>query len=257
MDREAREVYLVVVQVKDMLGLNGGYSATTTVTISLMDVNDNGPTFQHNLYTFAISESAPAGTTVGRIMADDSDVGLNAKMNYSLEDLEESSTFTIQTDPDTQEGIVILDQPLDFESKRRYVIAVEAINENIDTRFLSAYEFQDRTTLKITVTNVDEPPIFSETSYSWKVLESAQIGTQVGTIYARDTDTTNNPIRYSISKSSDTRQIFRIDPSNGTVYVANRLDRETAAWYNLTVNAREISEHILVINMHQPLTQNF
>jgi len=48
MDREAREVYLVVVQVKDMLGLDGGYSATTTVTISLMDVNDNGPTFQHS-----------------------------------------------------------------------------------------------------------------------------------------------------------------------------------------------------------------
>lgn len=72
---------------------------------------------------------------------------------------------------------------------------MEAINENIDTRFLSAYEFQDRTTLKITVTNVDEPPIFSETPYSWKVPESAQIGTQVGTIYARDTDTTNNPIR--------------------------------------------------------------
>ncbi|XP_077091691.1 cadherin-7 isoform X1 [Siphateles boraxobius] len=242
MDREAREVYLVVVQVKDMLGLNGGYSATTTVTISLMDVNDNGPTFQHNLYTFAISESAPVGTTVGRIMADDSDVGLNAKMNYSLEDLEESSTFTIQTDPDTQEGIVILDQPLDFESKRRFVIAVEAINENIDTRFLSANEFQDKTTLKITVTNVDEPPIFSESPYSWKVLESAQIGTQVGTIYARDTDTTNNPIRYSISKSSDTGQIFRIDPSNGTVYVATRLDRETAALYNLTVNAREIRD---------------
>lgn len=48
MDREAREQYLVVVLVKDMLGLNGGYSASTTVTISLTDVNDNGPTFQHS-----------------------------------------------------------------------------------------------------------------------------------------------------------------------------------------------------------------
>lgn len=86
-------------------------------------------------------------------------------------------------------------QPLNYESKRRFVIAVEAINENIDTRFLSAYEFRDRTTLKITVTNVDEPPIFYETPYNWKVLESAQIGTQVSTIYAKDIDTTNNPIR--------------------------------------------------------------
>lgn len=47
MDREAREQYLVVVQVKDMLGLSGGYSTSTTVTVSLTDVNDNGPTFQH------------------------------------------------------------------------------------------------------------------------------------------------------------------------------------------------------------------
>lgn len=48
MDREASEEYLVVVQVKDMLGFSGGYSATTTVTVSLTDVNDNGPTFQHS-----------------------------------------------------------------------------------------------------------------------------------------------------------------------------------------------------------------
>lgn len=47
MDREAKEEYLVVVQVKDMLGLSGGHSSSTTVTVSLGDVNDNGPTFQH------------------------------------------------------------------------------------------------------------------------------------------------------------------------------------------------------------------
>ncbi|XP_051969546.1 cadherin-22 isoform X2 [Xyrauchen texanus] len=195
-----------------------------------------------DLYTFAISESAPVGTTVGRIMADDGDVGVNAKMIYSLEDLEGSSTFTIQTDADTQEGIVTLAQPLDYESKRRFVIVVEAINENIDTRFLSAYEFRDRTTLKITVTNVDEPPIFTETPYRWKVLENAPVGTTVGSVYARDTDTTNNPIRYSISQYTDTSHMFRIDFRNGTLYVAESLDRETVAWHNLTINAREISD---------------
>lgn len=47
-DREASEKYLVVIQVKDMLGITGGFSATTTVTVTLTDVNDNGPTFQHS-----------------------------------------------------------------------------------------------------------------------------------------------------------------------------------------------------------------
>lgn len=60
-------------------------------------------------YTFAVPENAAVGTTVGRIMAQDGDTGINARMTYSLkDDLEESSTFIIQTDPVTQEGVVVL-----------------------------------------------------------------------------------------------------------------------------------------------------
>lgn len=65
--------------------------------------------FPSDLYAFAVPENAAVGTTVGRIMAEDGDIGINAKMTYSLEDdLEESSTFIIETDPVTQEGIVLL-----------------------------------------------------------------------------------------------------------------------------------------------------
>ncbi|XP_030623291.1 cadherin-7 [Chanos chanos] len=245
MDREAREMYLVVVQVKDMLGLSGGYSATTTVTITLSDVNDNGPTFQHNLYTFAVAETAAVGTTVGRVMADDGDVGMNARMNYSLEDLEESATFSIHTDPMTQEGVVVLAKPLDYERKRRFVIAIEAINDLVDSRFLSSDEFRDRATLKIMVTDVDEPPIFSAPLYEWKILENAPVGTQVGIVSARDTDAANNPIRYSFDKNSDMRKVFRIDSNNGTITVVKPLDRETADWHNFTITAKETKENYL------------
>lgn len=49
------------------------------------------------------------GTTVGRIMAEDGDIGMNAKMTYSLEDDSETNgTFIIRTDPATQEGVVLL-----------------------------------------------------------------------------------------------------------------------------------------------------
>lgn len=42
-------------------------------------------------------------------MAIDGDIGANAKMTYSLnDDLEETSTFIIETDPVTQEGVVLL-----------------------------------------------------------------------------------------------------------------------------------------------------
>lgn len=66
-------------------------------------------TVSPDLYAFALAENAAVGTTVGRIMAEDGDIGINAKMSYSLEDgLEDSATFIIRTDPVTQEGVVLL-----------------------------------------------------------------------------------------------------------------------------------------------------
>lgn len=245
MDREAREQYLVVVQVKDMLGLSGGYSSSTTVTVSLTDVNDNGPTFQQHLYTFAVPENAAIGTTVGRIMAEDGDAGINAKMAYSLEGDLEESTFTIKTDPVTQEGVILLAKPLDYEVKRRFDMTAEAVNEYVDTRFLTLEEFRDRTTLKIIVKDDDEPPVFLSPIYEWKIPENAAVGTVVGSVSARDTDTVNNPIRYAIDKRSDTAKAFKIDPNNGTITVAKALDRETTAWHNVTVEAKETTQNHL------------
>ncbi|XP_030611885.1 cadherin-7 isoform X1 [Archocentrus centrarchus] len=245
MDREAREQYLVVVQVKDMLGLSGGYSSSTTVTVSLTDVNDNGPTFQQHLYSFAVPENAAIGTTVGRIMAEDGDAGINAKMAYSLEGDLEESTFIIKTDPVTQEGVILLAKPLDYEVKRRFDMTAEAVNEHVDTRFLTLEEFRDSTTLKIIVKDDDEPPVFLSPVYEWKVPENAAVGTVVGSVSARDTDTVNNPIRYAIDKRSDTAKAFKIDPNNGTITVAKALDRETEAWHNVTVEAKETTQNHL------------
>lgn len=45
MDREQREHYQVVIEAKDMAGQKGGLTGTTTVNITLTDVNDNPPHF--------------------------------------------------------------------------------------------------------------------------------------------------------------------------------------------------------------------
>ncbi|XP_004390996.3 cadherin-18-like [Trichechus manatus latirostris] len=50
MDREAREHYSVVIQAKDMAGQVGGLSGSTTVNITLTDVNDNPPRFPQSIY---------------------------------------------------------------------------------------------------------------------------------------------------------------------------------------------------------------
>lgn len=47
-------------------------NSTTTVTINLLDANDNNPQFfPTNLYTFSVLETAPATTIVGSVFAHD------------------------------------------------------------------------------------------------------------------------------------------------------------------------------------------
>lgn len=56
MDRENREQYQVVIQAKDMGGQMGGLSGTTTVNITLTDVNDNPPRFPQSMeYLYSMS----------------------------------------------------------------------------------------------------------------------------------------------------------------------------------------------------------
>lgn len=48
MDRETKDQYVLVIQAKDMVGQMGGLSGTTSVTVTLTDVNDNPPRFTHS-----------------------------------------------------------------------------------------------------------------------------------------------------------------------------------------------------------------
>lgn len=59
MDRETRDQYVLVIQAKDMVGQMGGLSGTTSVTVTLTDVNDNPPRFSH-------SKTQPARLTYAR-----------------------------------------------------------------------------------------------------------------------------------------------------------------------------------------------
>lgn len=53
MDRETRDQYVLVIQAKDMVGQMGGLSGTTSVTVTLTDVNDNPPRFAHSKRPFS------------------------------------------------------------------------------------------------------------------------------------------------------------------------------------------------------------
>ncbi|XP_065523631.1 cadherin-9 isoform X1 [Lathamus discolor] len=263
MSRENKEQYQVVIQAKDMGGQMGGLSGTTTVNITLTDVNDNPPRFPQSTYQFSSPESAPPGTLLGRIKANDPDVGENAETEYSISNGDGSDMFDIVTDKDTQEGIITVKKHLDFESKVLYTLRVEATNTHPDPRFLQLGPFKDTALLKISVEDIDEPPVFSRPWYLIEVDEDAKEGSIIGQVVAQDPDITKNAIKYSVDRHTDLDRVFNIYSENGSLFISKPLDREETPWHNITVIATEINNpkqssqipvfiRILDINDHAP-----
>ncbi|NXC30326.1 CADH9 protein, partial [Campylorhamphus procurvoides] len=268
MSRENREQYQVVIQAKDMGGQMGGLSGTTTVNITLTDVNDNPPRFPQSTYQFSSPESAPPGTPLGRIKANDPDVGENAEIEYSISSGDGSDMFDIVTDKDTQEGIITVKKHLDFENKVLYTLRVEATNTHPDPRFLQLGPFKDTTLVKISVEDIDEPPVFSRPWYLIEVDEDAKEGSIIGQVVAQDPDIAKNAIKYSVDRHTDLDRIFNIYSGNGSLFISKPLDREETPWHNITVIATEINNpkqssqipvfiRILDINDHAPEFANY
>ncbi|XP_060796142.1 cadherin-18 isoform X2 [Neoarius graeffei] len=252
MDREAREHYTVVIQAKDMAGQVGGLSGSTMVNITLTDVNDNPPKFPPGDFQVFVPESAQVGKPVGKIKAEDEDVGLNAEIKYSIINQEGANVFSITTDKDTREGIISLKKPLNYEKKRQYTLHIAAENTHLDPRFSHLGSFKDNATFKITVGDVDEPPVFSMDYYILDVYENAKIGTEVGSVTAQDPDSKNSQIRYSIAQRERSEGYFDIEPISGIIRTTHLLDREDTAWHNVTVMAKEEDNSGLL--SHVPIT---
>ncbi|XP_058033762.1 cadherin-10 isoform X2 [Ahaetulla prasina] len=241
MNRENREQYQVVIQAKDMGGQMGGLSGTTMVNITLTDVNDNPPRFPQSSVHLRIPESSPVGTAIGSIKASDADIGRNAELEYRIIDGDGRDMFDVVTQKDTQEGIITVRKPLDYENRRLYTLKIEAENLYVDPRFYYLGPFKDTTTVKISVEDVDEPPIFSRSSYLFEIHEDIEVGTIIGTVMARDPDSAAGPIRFSLDRHTDLDRIFNIHSGNGSIYTSKMLDREISQWHNLSVIAAEIN----------------
>ncbi|XP_070955177.1 cadherin-12 isoform X3 [Macaca nemestrina] len=245
MDREVKEQYQVLIQAKDMGGQLGGLAGTTIVNITLTDVNDNPPRFPKSIFHLKVPESSPIGSAIGRIRAVDPDFGQNAEIEYNIVPGDGGNLFDIVTDEDTQEGVIKLKKPLDFETKKAYTFKVEASNLHLDHRFHSAGPFKDTATVKISVLDVDEPPVFSKPLYTMEVYEDTPVGTIIGAVTAQDLDVGSSAVRYFIDWKSDGDSYFTIDGNEGTIATNELLDRESTAQYNFSIIASKVSNPLL------------
>ncbi|XP_016363775.1 cadherin-7-like [Sinocyclocheilus rhinocerous] len=190
-------------------------------------------------HQYSVLESVPVPSVVAKLKAADADIDFNAEMDYYIIDGDAPGVFNITTDEETQEGVIFLQRPLDYETKSSFSLKIEATNRNVDPQFLTFGPFSDTAAVKVIVEDVNEPPVFSPLISRMVVSEAARVGAVIGTVSARDPDSSSSAIRYSIDRNTDLERFFNVDALTGVISTAKALDRELNSAHNITIFATE------------------
>ena len=119
LDFEAQTIHNITVELFDRGYIYPNISISTTVTISVTDLNDNAPTFTQDRYNATINEGAPIGTSVLSVSAVDEDSETHSQLVFNLN----TSDFRIDSN-----GIVYTNTALDQESTASYQFEVRVRN---------------------------------------------------------------------------------------------------------------------------------
>ena len=219
--------------------------STTSITITLVDINDNSPEFSDNitLYETSLQENQPA-QTVFQISATDVDLGLNSQIAYSFvlnEHAEDEGLFRINATT----GELSTTGPLDCEQQTSYSFTITATD--MGTPPLSSAV---QGVLYILDEN-DNPPVFSMSVYERTVSEDFMPMQSLVQVVATDADKdSNGVVRYSIMTTrvvtdtiesvGDDATIFSINETSGVLMHVTSFDFERLSQVNMTVMAHDL-----------------
>uniref|UniRef100_A0A2K6MW61 Cadherin related 23 n=1 Tax=Rhinopithecus bieti TaxID=61621 RepID=A0A2K6MW61_RHIBE len=261
-DRERQSFYHLVVTVEDEG--TPTLSATTHVYVTIVDENDNAPMFQQPYYEVLLDEGPDTlNTSLIIIQALDLDEGPNGTVTYAIVAGNIINTFRI----DRHMGVISTAKELDYEiSHGRYTLIVTATDQcPILSRRLTS-----TTTVLVNVNDInDNVPTFPRHYEGPFEVTEGQPGPRVWTFLAHDRDSgPNGQVEYSIV-DGDPLGEFVISPVEGVLRVRKdvELDRETIAFYNLTICARDrgvpplsstmlVGIRVLDINDNDPVLLN-
>lgn len=220
-DREEQEFYELIVEARrehDHL-----HVARVMVRVQVEDKNDNGPVFVGLPYYAAVQVEAEPGSPIFRVMAVDSDKGINGEVSYHLKD--DHGHFEINR----QTGGLSLKKAFESDlSNVEYQMVIYARDGGY-LPLSSIIEFS------ITVVN-KAMPVFDKSFYSVSVNEDVAVHTPILGINATSPEGQN--IIYTIVEGDQSLQ-FDIGFDTGVISVIHSLDYEAASSYQLTIRATD------------------
>uniref|UniRef100_W5MZI6 Si:ch73-233f7.8 n=1 Tax=Lepisosteus oculatus TaxID=7918 RepID=W5MZI6_LEPOC len=256
LDREEQAVHNLI-----LTAIDGGappQSGTASITVRVLDTNDNAPQFDQQMYTVNITENSPIGSLVIKLNATDLDYGANAEIVYSF------SPYTLQRTQktfsmNTVNGEIRVNEAIDYEETRIFEIHVQAKDKGPNS--MSAH-----CKLIVFVIDInDNYPEISIKSFKSPIKENVTIDTVIALISVSDRDAgENGKVDVHLSELLP----FTLQKSSENYYalvVSEPLDRERVPEYNITFivtdrgspplsrNKKTIILELLDVNDNPPL----
>lgn len=191
-----------------------------TVTIEIIDINDNSPKFDPTSVVVQFEENSNIGHFAELALATDADVGQNSVHSYSLEPA--LQLFELVYTPQLTLRLV-LSGKLDYEQE---------MNRQFNTQVVACDQGSPQLCCKLSVTIEvldvnDNRPTFIICNKSINVMEDTQVGSIVNHVSASDPDSgVNSRLSYDISNIPDNKlalQYFSVNRNSGKIFLSKSL----------------------------------
>ncbi|XP_020654842.3 protocadherin-12 [Pogona vitticeps] len=221
-------------------------SGSILITMTVLDSNDNSPTFAQSSVTVEIKEDALPGTLLIQLTASDPDQGPNGEIEYSFSKHNSEQvlkTFAIES----QTGRVLLQQPMDYEENLAYEVDVQA-------RDHGANPVPAHCKLLVRVLDVNDNTPDIQVIWAREkavVLEAQPKDSFVALVTAFDPDSGNNgEVDCYIKQGGEHFNLRWINPGSYMLLTNAPLDRESWAEHNLTLLVQDRGSPWLAASRH-------
>ena len=251
LDRESTSLYTLTVRYIDELT-----ALDATVSVEVMDENDNSPSFDMSLYNVSVPETLPPQGFILGVHASDPDAGKNGTVFYALDDSVQE-TFHLNSST----GQLTTLARLDYERQAQYQFTVTAFDMgtppqvSVVTVLLRLVNFDDE------CPRFENPVFIAELPYDPDAGMVPNVNMVIVSVMATDPDRLSN-VTYSLISSTDLGNILSLNPMTGDITLT-RVDPELRGQYTLNVSASDancieqsfarVEVNIGNINDHSPV----
>uniref|UniRef100_A0A8D2CXY2 Desmoglein 2 n=1 Tax=Sciurus vulgaris TaxID=55149 RepID=A0A8D2CXY2_SCIVU len=242
LDREEHSSYSLTVEARDGNGqITDKPVKQAQVQIRILDVNDNIPVVENEMYEGMIEENQ-VNVEVMRIKVTDADeIGSdNWLANFTFASGNEGGYFHIETDAQTNEGIVTLIKEVDYEQMKNLDFSIIVTNKAAFHKSIRNKYKPTSIPIKVKVKNVKEGIHFRSSTISFRASEGMDKSSQslsIGKFQVFDEDT-GQPAQVKYAKLEDKDNWISVDPVTSEIKLVKIPDFESRYVQNGTYTAK-------------------